>query len=372
MAPAALLETSAIQNGAFTTAKKVNTTVASSSSPLRAYSQFNNTPATGTEFRSVSSDGKPVLTIADVLKDDEKLRALATLVSERAVVFFRGGEITPTEQRTLVDKLGKLSGKPNTSTLHVHPLTSAGQDFGDEISVISNHFDFHKDAKRTGDNILRLTPGDVLSRPLQKKLWHSDITFEPVPSDYACLAIRTFPEQGGGDTVWASAYEAYDRLSPAYQRFLEGLTATHRGQHFIDIARQYNLQFRQERGSPDNRGDTLEAIHPVIRTNPVTGWKGLFVNKEFTKRINELTPDESDAILEYLFEHVSANHDLQVRFRWEKDNLAIWDNRSSFHAATYDLDGFTREGTRAVSIGERPYFDPNSVSRRAALKAAGQ
>jgi alpha-ketoglutarate-dependent taurine dioxygenase len=134
---------------------------------------------------------------------------------------------------------------------------------------------------------------------------HSDITFEPVPSDYASLQIRTLPPVGG-DTLWASAYEAYDRLSPAYQTFLEGLTATHIGQGFIDIAKRTNATMRENRGSPENVGQSLETVHPVIRTNPVTGWKGLFVNRGFTKRINGLTKPESDQVLEFLFEHISS------------------------------------------------------------------
>jgi alpha-ketoglutarate-dependent taurine dioxygenase len=129
----------------------------------------------------------------------------------------------------------------------------------------------------------------------------------------------------------------------------------------------------------------LSTVHPVIRTNPVTGWKGLFVNRGFTKRINELTKPESDEVLEFLWDHISSvswrtmagcgfqadrqNHDLQVRFRWEENSLAIWDNRSTFHSATQDLDEVTRTGTRSVSLGEKPYLDPNSVSRREALAA---
>ena len=64
-------------------------------------------------------------------------------------------------------------------------------------------------------------------------------------------------------------------------------------------------------------------------TNPVTGWKGLYVNKSFTKRINELTKDESENMLNYLFRHIAENFNFQVRFRWEQDDLAIWDNRST-------------------------------------------
>jgi alpha-ketoglutarate-dependent taurine dioxygenase len=120
------------------------------------------------------------------------------------------------------------------------------------------------------------------------------------------LQIRELPVVGG-DTLWASAYEAYDRLSPAYKTFLEGLTATHIGQGFIDLAANNgNAQMREERGSPDNIGQHLSAVHPVVRTNPVTGWKGLFVNRGFTKKINGLTKTESDNLLEFLFDHISS------------------------------------------------------------------
>lgn len=130
--------------------------------------------------------------------------------------------------------------------------------------------------------------------------------------------------------MWASAYTAFDRLSPAYQKFLEGLTATHAGDNFVRLAKAKNEPLRENRGSPDNVGQDLETVHPVVRTNPVTGWKGLFVNRGFTRRINELSPEESQNTLAFLYDHISANHDIQARFRWEENSLAIWDNRSTF------------------------------------------
>ncbi|WWC69056.1 uncharacterized protein I206_102992 [Kwoniella pini CBS 10737] len=337
-----------------------NVTVSETQEPvdLRSYSHFDATPSIGTEFRAYSPDGKPTLSVRDILGNAEREKALGRLVSERGVVFFRDAVISPEEQLKLVDALGKHGGKPSTSGLHVHPLTMGGSEFGDEVSVISNQFVF--------DNKYKRDDFTVLKRRFHADLWHSDITFEPVPSDYASLQIRELPKVGG-DTLWASAYEAYDRLSPAYKTLLEGLTATHTGQGFIDIAKRNNVTFREPRGAPENVGQSLSTIHPVIRTNPVTGWKGLFVNRGFTKRINELTQHESDNLLDFLFEHISANHDLQVRFRWEENSLAIWDNRSTFHSATEDLDGDTRVGTRSVSLGEKPYLDPKSKGRREAL-----
>ncbi|KAJ3377195.1 hypothetical protein HDU80_003433, partial [Chytriomyces hyalinus] len=97
-----------------------------------------------------------------------------------------------------------------------------------------------------------------------------------------------------------------------------------------------------------------------------------FANKVFTKRINELSKDESDLVLDHLFNLGTQNHDLHVRFRWNPNDIAIWDNRSSFHTATtdFDFDKYERYGERATSLGERPYFDVNSVSRREGLGIA--
>jgi hypothetical protein len=82
--------------------------------------------------------------------------------SERGVVFFRDAIITPEEQKDLVDALGRLGGKPESSRLHVHPLTLAGSELGDEISVISNHFVFDDKFKRDDFGILDRVQGKTL------------------------------------------------------------------------------------------------------------------------------------------------------------------------------------------------------------------
>lgn len=254
-------------------------------------------------------------------------------------------------------RLTELSGCPSSSSLHVHPLTEEGSELGDQISVISS-----EKQKKGGGLTHQLS--DV-SR-FASNGWHSDITFEPVPSDYAMLKIHTLPATGG-DTMWASGYEIYDRLSPAMQVFLEGLTATHDAKFFLDEAERLGNPIRQGiRGSPLNQGAGLMAVHPVIRTNPVTGWKSVYVNKGFTKRINGVTKDESDVLLAYIFNLLTQNHDAQVRFKWRKNDLAIWDNRSTWHCATYDYDE-ARAGDRVCSLGEAPYLDASSKGRREAL-----
>ncbi|KDQ50323.1 hypothetical protein JAAARDRAFT_42210 [Jaapia argillacea MUCL 33604] len=315
---------------------------------LSQYESLDLTTHIGTSFPNSSVQLSTILGSSNA---DEQIKDLATLVSQRGVVFFTKQNISLEQQKKLADKLGELSGKPKTSKLHIHPISESTPELGADVSVISSKGGI---ARAGYVRNTRASAG-----------WHADITFERIPSDYAILKMHTLPKVGG-DTLWASGYEAYDRLSPAYKKFLESLTAVHDGNFFVDYAKEHGFPIQDIRGSPENTGSNLTATHPVIRTNPVTGFKTIFVNKGFTKRIVELTPDESDNVLDYLFRHVSENHDFQVRYRWGQDGLAIWDNRSTYHTATNDYDEL-RQGNRAVSLGEKPFFDPKSRSRREAL-----
>jgi alpha-ketoglutarate-dependent taurine dioxygenase len=172
------------------------------------------------------------------------------------------------------------------------------------------------------------------------------------------------------DTLWASGYELYDRLSTPYQKFFESLAATYAQPEFNRAAAEKNFPlYTAPRGSPENIGSDLTATHPVIRTNPVTGWKSVFAVGHHVQHINGLTKEESKSALDWFVRLITENHDLQVRHRWQnKNDLAIWDNRSVYHTATYDYKGSgERTGQRAVSLGERPYLDSESKGRREAL-----
>ena len=156
------------------------------------------------------------------------------------------------------------------------------------------------------------------------------------------------------------------------QKFLESLTATYAQPKFNEAAEKNGFKIYSEpRGAPENVGEVLEAIPPVVRTNPVTGWKSIFPVGGHISHINDVTELESKALLKWFSRLLVDNHDLQVRFKWKNPNdIAIWDNRSTFHTATYDIEGQgERYGVRTVSIGEKPFFDPESKSRREALAA---
>lgn len=159
------------------------------------------------------------------------------------------------------------------------------------------------------------------------------------------------------------------------QKFLESLTATYAQPAFNKAAEKGGFKvYSEPRGAPENVGEVLEAIHPVVRTNPVTGWKSIFAVGQHVQQINDVTESESKSLLAWFLQLIVENHDLQVRHRWQNENdLAIWDNRSVYHAATPDYIGKglgERTGQRAVSLGERPYLDPKSTGRRAALETA--
>ncbi|KAI5480253.1 hypothetical protein MNV49_001212 [Pseudohyphozyma bogoriensis] len=316
------------------------------SGALDEYSKFTVTTNIGTEFVDAQ--------LSDILKDDAKVRDLAILISQRNVVFFRSQTITIEEQKILGQRLGELSGKPKESSLHVHPITPPKSELGDEVLVVSNKHNQKPVEEYIGDDVSKIHSNNI----------HSDITYERYGTDYSLLKLVQIPEEGG-DTLWFSGYEMYDRLSPAFRELLEGLSARHEAFFLYEVARLGGFEVRTdlERGHPENIGGDLSAVHPVIRTNPVTGWKSIFISKLFTKRLLGVTKDESDLLLDYIWKIQAQNHDLAVRFKWETNDVAIWDNRSTFHSATFDAVG-ERRGERVCSIGERAYYDPASKSKR--------
>jgi taurine dioxygenase len=109
-------------------------------------------------------------------------------------------------------------------------------------------------------------------------------------------------------------------------------------------------QERLEKAKRDNP----PVSHPVIRTHPVSGRKGLFVQDGFTTHINELTGPESRALLTFLYAH-ATKPEFVVRWRWRLGDVAFWDNRVTQHYATDDYRPARRVMNRATIIGDRPF-----------------
>ncbi|KEZ40194.1 hypothetical protein SAPIO_CDS9251 [Scedosporium apiospermum] len=342
---------------------------ASKPQPLRTtgvldqYEHFDVTTVIGREFPKAN-----LVEWLEAPNSDELIRDLAITISERGVVFFRAQDnLTNELQKKLILRLGELTGRPKTNGLHIHPLLNSEREIlgGDdlEISTISSvqqkkyykaNFKEHSSPKRQA-----------------RAQWHSDIAFEPVPADYSSLRLVQLPKTGG-DTLWASGYDLYDILSEPFQKFIETLDVTFEQPGFAAAAERNGFKlYDKPRGAPENVGSILKAIHPVVRTNPVTGWKSIFPVGGHVSHINGVTEEESQKLLDWFLDLLHKNHDLQVRLKWQNPNdIAIWDNRSVFHTATFDYDEQgDRFGNRAVGLGEKPYFDPNSKSRREDLEA---
>lgn len=325
-----------------------------------------STPSIGREYFNIDI----VQDLLNAEETDELIRDLAITISQRGVVFFRQQTtLTNDLQKTLILKLGQLTGRPAENTLHINPILNNTTAFGvgdNEISTISSEQRKQLFIHHVKKKIRRYADAQ----------WHTDIQYENCPADYTSLRITQLPSTGG-DTLWASGYDLYDRFSKPYQTLFDSLTATYAGDGIALAVKEGRATlYDKPRGSPLNVGAELVAIHPVVRTNPVTGWKSIFAIGGFPtcKKVNELTGEESQELLDRFRDAILRNHDLQVRFRWRgRDDFAIWDNRSVFHSATYDYDGLgERFGNRAVGVGERPFFDPGSLSKAEALERASQ
>jgi len=166
------------------------------------------------------------------------------------------------------------------------------------------------------------------------------------------LHAREMPASGG-DTLWSSATRVYDALSPALQSYLEGLEAVHSFEH-SGWPRYFLAQPDGEALYRKARSDHLPVTHPVIRVHPVTGKKVVYVNPNFTDRIKGLSRQESDALLAQLFA-LFVRPDFQARLRWQKNTLAIWDNRSTQHYAISDYH-LQRRLMHRVTFGEDRAF----------------
>ena len=283
-------------------------------------------------------------------KADNIIRDLAIRVSECGVCFFEDQDLSYDEQSQLVVRMAHLTGSPKESHLHRQPVSV--KDEGRAIEVSNKILEEH------GSSIF---PGLFANQ-----YWHVDSTFEHVGPAYSCLRLYAAPE-AGGDTLWCSLHDCCDKLSPSFLRYLEGLTAEHSAAWYLAFTDKEKLA--TNRGHPDNSDPSLKATHPVIATHPVTGLKVLNVNRAYTKHINGLTKEESDLLLEYLYRIISDNHDIQVRFHWKANDVALWDNRSTAHCVTNDYAGKHRYGIRSLSSGERATANKKSQTKSQARSA---
>ena len=243
---------------------------------------------------------------------------------DRTVLIFRDQEISQ-EQHI---KFSRRFGEPQPS----------------EISG------FEKDAAYPEIDILEYDAENPPHTTLD--LWHTDFAGRKNPTMGTLLYARDIPSEGG-DTIWVNSEAAYEGLSDRMKLHLEGLHAYH------DNYQPYDEHVRPELWDKDYfddnrrmRAEYTPALHPVVRTHPVTGRKGLFINESMTTFIKELSRRESHYLLQYLFDYLRTP-EFQYRHKWRKNDLAIWDNRLSLHYALFDYTEH-RLMHRIVIKGDKP------------------
>jgi taurine dioxygenase len=246
------------------------------------------------------------------------LQEIRQQLLEHEVIFFRDQDVSPKQHRALAASFGPLQTHPAYDTVAGIP----------EITILES----------TAEN------------PTKIEAWHTDMTFRQHPPLGCVLRAKITPSKGG-DTMWASMTAAYDALSPGMQNFLSELSAEH----------DFSYGFKESLAEPGGRERLVQAvadnppvIHPVIRTHPETGKKVIFVNSLFTTRILELSREESQAVLNFLYDHITTP-EFSCRFNWKPNSIAIWDNRSTQHKPVNDYFPAHRMLHRVVIDGDKPY-----------------
>jgi len=246
--------------------------------------------------------------------DDATFAEIHAALLRHQVIFFREQEIDLDQQKAFGRRFG---------TLHVHPAAP----------------------KLDGHPEILVVHADENSRHVAGHGWHSDVSCDERPPMGSILRLTQVPEGGGGDTMFASMYAAYEALSDRMKGYLDGLQAVHSSEHVYRGRYGVKQDLRDERFP--------ESVHPVVRTHPETGRKALFVNAGFTTRLKGVPKAESDAMLDVLFKHI-ATPEFHCRFRWRANSIAFWDNRCAQHHALWDYYPQVRHGYRVTIEGDKP------------------
>jgi taurine dioxygenase len=184
---------------------------------------------------------------------------------------------------------------------------------------------------------------------LSTDVWHSDTTFRTNPTKYTILRCQIMPELGG-DTLWANMEAAYEGLSEIFRGMIADLRAVHDFQNFRVLFKNT----AEDRAKLHRMEDMFpNPSHPVVRTHPVTGRKSIYVNPQFTLRIEGMEPTESRAILDVLFAQARVP-EYQFRLRWAPGMIVFWDNRSTQHYAANDYYPARRRLERTAVVGDVP------------------
>ena len=256
---------------------------------------------------------------ADLSRDDH-FEAIRQAFVDYSVVAIRGLDLSPDEHLAFARRWGNINVNRFFQRLDSHP----------EIATV---------IKEPGET--RVTGEE----------WHTDHSYDQIPAMGSLLYAVQTPD-AGGDTAFASMHAAYMALSEGFRATLDGLKAWHSSRHVFGVDSERGRQQDGEQpGKYMNAGDaTQDALHPVVITHPLSGRRGIYVNRTFTTHVDGWTAEESAPLLTQLYEHC-AQPEFTCRVRWQPGTLGIWDNRATWHKAINDYPGERRVMHRVTVEG---------------------
>lgn len=276
--------------------------------------------------------------------DAETVAALRQGLLRRKVLYFRDQKITDAQQVRFTRYFGAVTpGHPIINGLREQP-----EIFGRTPADTRAEYGFR--------GISAAHPLRPARRAHAGRGWHIDITFVANPAAISILRGVTIPETGG-DTLFVDLEALYEGLSAPLRTLVDGLQAIH-------------VRDDEADGTPpeprfDGRAPgPFAALHPLVRVHPETGKKVLYMSG-FIQEIDGLRGSESTALLNFLSQELAGRQDLQARFRWTQDAIAVWDNRAIAHAGPIDLAYIQGERlvNRTMVGGDLPVGPDGFVSR---------
>jgi len=264
--------------------------------------------------------------LGDAARDEGLFAELKALLLRHKVLFLRDQDITRAEHVAFARRFGDLEDHPVAGSDPEHP------------------------------GLVRIYKGVDTPPEHYENAWHCDGTWRTTPAMGCVLRCIESPDVGG-DTIWANMVAVYEDLPAHVKTQIAGLRARHSIEATFGAALPIEQRHALKARFPD-------AEHPVVRTHPETGEQALFVNAFTTHIVNFHTPANvrhgqdyapgAAQLLEYLTGRVNIP-DYQVRWRWQKHSVAIWDNRCTQHYAVQDYWPAVRKMERAGIVGDEPF-----------------
>ena len=264
--------------------------------------------------------------LAEAARNDDLFGSLRELLLKHKVLFLRDQAIGRADHVAFARRFGDLEDHPVAGSDPDHPGLEC----------------IYKDLDSPPDHY--------------ENAWHCDATWREIPPMGAVLRCIECPPVGG-DTIWANMARAYEELPDHVRETIEGLRARHSIEATFGARMPIEKRLALKAQYPD-------AEHPVVRTHPETGEKVLFVSGFTTHFTNfhtsanvrygqDFAPGSAN-LLSYLIGR-AAIPEYQVRWRWQPNSVAIWDNRSTQHYAVQDYWPAVRKMERTGIIGDRPF-----------------